>query len=66
MSRWYDRLLPRTLRPANGEEAARQERLETRVAATHQRIERLERKLAMYPEDEYAIRLRDALLGGRS
>lgn len=66
MSRWYDRLMPRSLRPTNGEETARQERLEARVNAAHRRVDRLERKLAEHPEDEYALRLRDALLGGRS
>lgn len=64
MTRWYDRLLPRSLRPTNGKETDRQKVLRARVESAHDRVDRLERKLAEHPEDEYALRLRDALLRG--
>ena len=69
MKRWYNRLLPRSLRPRNGDragtpEADRQRGLEVRVETAHERIDRLERKLARVPEDEYTRQLRRALLGG--
>ncbi len=71
MTRWYNRLLPRSLRPRNGDRAGTPEDdrirgLQGRVDTAHERIDRVERKLAGKPEDTYTRQLRQALLGGGS
>ncbi len=63
--RWYDRLLPRSSRLGNGEEAAKQRALEARVAEQRRRVERLNAELGKHPSDAYVIQLRDALLRGQ-
>lgn len=62
--RWYDRLLPRSLKSGNGAEAAKQRALEAQVAEQRKRVDRLNRELSQHPDDEYTLRLRDALLRG--